>query len=46
LKNYQAIIVPLESIEPRSDREAFLECLERCTPVDLREELSADVSGE
>lgn len=46
LKNYQAIIVPLESIHPRSDREAFLECLERCAPVDLRGELSANESGE
>jgi hypothetical protein len=43
LRNYQGIIVPLESIDPRSDREAFLECVERCAPVELREEFSGGV---
>jgi hypothetical protein len=46
LKNYQGIIVPLESIDPRSDREAFLESLERCAPVDLREEFSVGRAGD
>jgi hypothetical protein len=46
LKNYQGIIVPLDAIEPQSDREAFLERLERCAPVDLREGLSAGRAEE
>jgi hypothetical protein len=46
LKNYQGIIVPLESIEPQSDRQPFLESLERCVPVDLREDFFAPEGGE
>ena len=46
LKNYQGIIVPLESIEPPADREAFMERLERCAPVDLREDLAVERAGE
>jgi hypothetical protein len=46
LKNYQGIIVPLESIDPQSDRQVFLDCVERCAPVELREDFSAGRVGE
>ena len=36
LRNYQGIVVPMESIEPAADRATFLERLERCMPVEFR----------
>lgn len=36
LLNQSAIIVPLEAIQPATDRERFLDFLRRCAPPELR----------